>query len=333
MRILVTGASGFIGSGLVSILADLGHDVCALMRSTASSEFLKEARFTRLTGDLCEPETLERACQNVEVVIHCAGLTAAKNREEFFRFNAEGTRNLARAAIRSGSVKRMIFISSQAASGPSVGLAPKTENDPEHPVSMYGESKLRGELYLRETLKQLPFVVIRPPIVYGPRDKNMFVLFKTIAKQWMPMVTAKSPTGHKYYSAIHVDDVIQSILLALDAPDEIYQNGEVFFINDGEVYTYERILTLIAKELNVKPIKLKIPPTLVRTLATGGTVLGSLLKKSMPLNRDKMNEILPDYWICSSEKAVKMLGLKPRYTMESGIPKTVAWYKINGWLE
>jgi nucleoside-diphosphate-sugar epimerase len=331
MRILVTGASGFIGSGLVSALAEQGHEVCALMRPSASSEFLKGVPFTRLSGDILDPESLVRACQNIEAVFHLAGLTAAKNRDEFFRFNAEGTKNLAQAAVKAG-VKRFIYVSSMAAGGPSAGLSPKTEAEVSHPVSTYGESKLRGELYLDELKGQLPFIVLRPPMVYGPRDKNVYLFFKTIQKQWMPLLPAKTPTGHKYYSAIHVDDLIQVMVKSLDAPEVAFQNGERYNTSDGQIYTQERIMTLIAEELQVKPIRIKVPGALVSLLASGGSLLGKIFEKNFALNKDKLNELTPDYWICSSQKAFDQLHFKPKYTMESGIPHAVAWYKINGWL-
>ena len=331
MRILVTGASGFIGSGLVKALAEAGHDVCALMRPTASSEFLKEAAFTRLSGDLRDPESLARACLNIDVIFHAAGLTAAKDREEFFKFNAEGTKNLAEAALNAG-VKRFIFLSSQAASGPSSTLSPKTEEDTDHPVSMYGESKLRAELYLDELKGKLPFIVIRPPMVYGPRDRNVYLFFKTIQKQWLPILPSKTTTGHKYYSSIHVDDLIQACLKTLDAPQELFDRGERFFVTDGQIYTYERMMAIIADELQVKPIRLKLPGFLVSTLAAGGTLAGKVFHKNFPMNLDKLKELSPDYWICSSQKASEALGFKSKYTMESGVPQTVAWYKVHGWL-
>jgi nucleoside-diphosphate-sugar epimerase len=332
MRILVSGASGFIGSGLVSALASQGHEVRALMRPSASAEFLKGTPFTRVTGDILDLDSLKRACQDIDAVYHLAGLTAARNREEYFKFNAEGTKNLGTAALSAKCVKRFIYVSSLAASGPSFGLAPKVESDPNHPVSMYGESKLRGELYLDELKGQLPFIVLRPPMVYGPRDRNVYLFFKTIQKNWMPVLPAKTPTGHKYYSAIHVDDLIQALVNALNCGQYLFDRGERFNVSDGQIYTYERIMGLISAELKVKPIRLKIPDTLVSTLASGGTLAGRLLNRSLPLNRDKYNELMPDYWICSSQKAFDQLSLKPRYTLETGVPQTVAWYKVNGWL-
>lgn len=332
MRVLVTGASGFIGSGVVERLSQMGHEVCALLRSSASTTYLKGIPFTRLTGDLRDPASLVRACENVDLIIHLAGLTAAKSREEYFRFNAEGTRNLAQAAVQAKTPRRLIYVSSQAAGGPSNSLSPKTEVDPDRPVSMYGESKLRGELYLDEYRAQLPFVVLRPPAVYGPRDKNILLFFKMVQKQWMPVLPSRSPTGHKYYSFIHVDDLISSIVQAMDAPQEAFLQGQRYYVSDGQIYTFERVMQLMASELKTKPISFKVPSWLLRTLGMGGTWAGNILQKNLPLNQDKLNELLADYWICSSQKAFDQLQFKPKYILESGIPQTVAWYKVNGWL-
>lgn len=332
MRILVTGASGFIGSGLVGALTEAGHDVCALMRPSASAEFLKGIKFTRLSGDLGDQESMVRACTNIDVIYHVAGLTAARNKEEFFKYNAEATKNLATAAIRSGSIKKFIFVSSLAAGGPSIGLSPRTELDQDTPVSHYGESKLRAELYLDELKDKLNFISIRPPMVYGPRDKNVFIFFKTIQKQWLPVLPSKTPTGHKYYSAIHVDDLINFLITVMDGPEEAFQKGERFFVSDGQIYTYDRIMSVISQELKVKPFRFKVPGGLVGMLGKAGTMIGKALNKNLPLNQDKLNELMPDYWICSSQKSFDRFKFKPKYTMESGIPQTVAWYKVNGWL-
>jgi dihydroflavonol-4-reductase len=332
MRILVTGASGFIGSGLVQKLSELGHEVSALMRPAASTEYLRGVKFTRITGDLRDLTSLTRACQSVDAVVHLAGLTSAKNREEYFRFNAEGTKNIAQAAAQAKTVSKFIYISTQAAGGPAFGLSPKTEIEPDHPISQYGESKLRGELYLEELKGQLPYVVLRPTAVYGPRDKNIFLFFKMIQKQWMPKLPTKTPTGHKYYNFVHVDDLIDSILVALQAPDSCFQSGERYYINDGQIYTFERVMAIIAQELKSNPIKIKVPHLLLTTLAAGGTFLGRVLQKNLPMNQDKLNELLADYWICSSQKAQDQLRFKPKYTLETGVPQTVAWYKVNGWL-
>ncbi len=316
----------------MTALAAEGHEVCALMRESASPKFLKGVQFTRFTGDLRNRDTLKRACENIEVVFHLGGLTAAQNREEYFKFNAEGTQNLAIAASESKSVKRFIYVSSLAAAGPSIGLAPKTETDIDHPISMYGESKLRGELYLEELKGTLPYIIIRPPLVYGPRSKDIFMFFKAIQKNWMPILPSRSVTGHKYYSAIHVDDLIQGLIQTLSAPESLFKNGERFFMSDGQIYTYERILNTIAQELKVTPIRVKVPEAIVSMMAKGGTLLGKAFHKSLPLNKDKLEELMADYWICSSQKAFDQLHFKPKYNLDTGIPQATTWYKVNGWL-
>ena len=103
-------------------------------------------------------------------------------------------------------------------------------------------------------------------------------------------------------------------------------------MSDGQIYTYERILNTIATELKVKPIRVKIPSSVVSALARGGTLLGKVMHKSLPLNQDKLKELMADYWICSSQKAFDQLRFKPKYTLDTGIPQTATWYKVNGWL-
>jgi nucleoside-diphosphate-sugar epimerase len=160
----------------------------------------------------------------------------------------------------------------------------------------------------------------------------VYLFFKSIQKNWLPVLPSRTPTGHKYYSAIHVDDLIQVLINSLSADAGIFSRGERFNVSDGQIYTFERIMGLISSELKVKPIRVKIPDTLVSLLASGGTIAGKLLNRSLPLNRDKLNELISDYWICSSQKAFDQLTFKPKYTLETGVPQTVAWYKVNGWL-
>lgn len=329
MKILVTGASGFIGSALVSALAQAGHEVRALMRSTASDHYLKGAKFERVTGDLRDHKSLVDACANVDVIFHLAGLTQALSRKDYFAFNAEGTKSLALAAHESGGVKRFIYVSSLAAAGPNYSLIPKIESDPDFPVSAYGESKLRGELFLAELGAELPVTVVRPPIVYGPRDPGLLVFFQAISHLIFPVLKGDTNTTHKYYSAVYVDDLIQLLMLTLSEEALKLPSGEKFYACDGCVYTYDQLLTTIAKIMKVDPVAVRVPRFILNLVARILDFVSKILGKSMPLSLDKFAELDADYWLCSDEKARRLLGYQPKVFLEEGLTQAMRWYQEN----
>ena len=157
-------------------------------------------------------------------------------------------------------------------------------------------------------------------------------MFQAVSKNWMPLLPSRTPTGHKYYSAIHVDDLVQALSQMLSIPDENFKTGERYFVSDGQIYTYERILSIIASEMKIEPIKFRVPNALITAIAGAGSLATKILKINFPINRDRLSEIHADYWICSPEKINALIAFKPKYTMESGVAQTLGWYKINGWL-
>ncbi len=327
MKILVTGASGFIGSALVSSLAGAGHEVRALMRGSASDRYLKGVAFERVTGDLRDFRSLSEACAGIDVVFHLAGLTQALSRKDYFAFNAEGTKNLALAARDSGKIQRFIYVSSLAAAGPNYSLIPKIESDPDFPVSAYGESKLRGELYLDELKAMLPVTIVRPPIVYGPRDPGLLVFFQAISHLIFPVLKGDTNTTHKYYSAIYVDDLVSLLMLTLSEGALKLQSGEKFYACDGSVYTYDHLLTTIAKIMKVDPVAVRVPRFVLNLVARILDIVAKILGKSMPLSMDKFAELDADYWLCSNEKARRLLGYQPKMALEDGLVQALKWYQ------
>ena len=333
MKAFVTGASGFIGSTLIEQLNSLGFDVYALMRKTSSPANLTGIKFQKVEGDLSSFESLRQAVSGMDYVFHLAGATAAPNRQAYFESNAHGTERLARAVAEANpSVTRFVHVSSLAAAGPAPSLEPRHEAEPEKPVSFYGESKLQGEKEVLKYKDQYPISVIRPPIVYGPKDKGVFSIIQTVSKNIMPILQGSTQDGSKYYSAIHAEDLCRGIVQAALAPKGKIASGEIFYLSSDETVTYRELLQTIAECLEKDPFTFRIPKAAVTAIAATLSAVGTVTRKTYPLNMDKLNELLPDYWICSNEKAKSQLGFSPEFDLRAGMTHAIEWYKRERWI-
>jgi nucleoside-diphosphate-sugar epimerase len=334
VRALVTGASGFIGSALVEELGTLGFEVDALMRKTSSGANLAGLRYRRVEGDLTDEASLRRAVRDVDYVFHLAGLTAARSSAEFFAYNTEGTARLARAVAEARpSLSRFVYVSSLAASGPaSARDKPMSELETEHPVSAYGQSKLAAERELLRYRECYPISIVRPPMVYGPRDKGVFVVIQTVARNLMPILQGSSEGGDKFYSIIHVRDLVRGIVQSAVASVAKVPSGEVFFLASDQTPSYQEILSTIAEALGRDPLRIRVPKPVIRALAVVFSSVGTLTRRTFPLNLDKLNELLPDYWVCSNSKAKIMLGFVPEIDLASGMASAIEWYQRHRWI-
>ena len=327
MKILITGASGFIGSHLADALHAKGHQLRCLVRTTSSLEWIKHLPVEYVYGTLFDTEALTKAVKNVDVIYHVAGLTKAKSREEYFQGNQIATKNLLDAVLTANpAIKRFIHVSSQAAVGPSVPGTPVNEQTAFHPITAYGESKMEAEKECLNRMAKLPITITRPPAVYGPRDKDVFAFFDTMNKGLQPMIGF----NNKEVSLIHVTDLVNGIVLAGEHPKGI---GQTYFISSERFYNWKEIGEITARVMGKKGFRLRVPVSVVYTIAGISELYSAITRKAVLLNYEKAKDIVQDAWTCSIAKAKQEIGFGEQRTLEEGIRSTIAWYRERGWLK
>jgi dihydroflavonol-4-reductase len=328
MRALVTGATGFIGSHLADFLLSKGFDVRCIIRKTSNLRWLKGKPVETVVAALNDKESIVKALEDVDYVFHVAGLTFARNEDEFMKGNSEGTKNLIEAVVENDqNIKRFLFVSSQTVAGPAKSInRPVTEDMPYNPLTAYGRSKKAAEEEVLKLKDKIPITVVRAPAVYGPRDTAIYSVFKTVKMGLGTMVGMKP----KYLSLIHSSDLVRGIVDAALSENTI---GEIYFVSSEEFYTWNELIPLIGRTLGMKfVLKIKLPHFLVLTVAGISEFLGKLSSKPPVFNYEKGIDFIQDFWICSVEKAKRDFGYSQEMSIEDGIRNTIEWYKANNWL-
>ena len=328
MRWLITGATGFIGTTLAERLLGRGDEVRALVRDPSRAHDLRAMGAELVRGDMSQPETVARSVPDVDAVVHLAGLVKAVTREELFAVNAEGTRCLAEVAARSGR-PRFVLVSSLAAAGPSLPGRPRVETDRPAPVSAYGQSKLAAEEAVRSFASDLDASIVRPPIVYGPRDKEFLPSLFQFARTG---VVLKSGRGDKRYSIVHVNDLVELVLAAAERGGRVDDAGAsgIYFCDDGVEYTWEGLARGALGALGKRGAVVAVPEFVSWIAAGAATAASRLSGRAAILSLDKMMEIREPAWTCTSEKARRELGWTPRVSFIDGMRDAVRWYRERG---
>ncbi len=326
MRILVTGSTGFIGGFLVEELLAQGHEIVCLIRKTSSTKYLPREQVKFVQGTLESPESLARAVDGVQMVFHLAGATRVLHKDDFYRINAEGTRHLLEACSQGGKdLQRFVLVSSLAAAGPCQNGQPVTEVQAPHPVSHYGRSKLAAEQFALEYAGAFPVTIVRPPVVYGPRDQDVYAYFKQV-KAGIALQLGRKP---RHLSLIHVQDLVRGIVQAGFAGKAI---GQTYFITNAEAKTWSELGTLISQALGKKCIRLVVPVVAASLVAAVSELMARIRKSPALLGFDKIHEMRHECWVCSGEKAARELDFRPQIAVEEGIRQTARWYERMGWL-
>ena len=327
MKVLVTGGSGFLGSHVVEQLSSSGHAVRALVRETSDTAFLRTLPNVELAdGAVDNKESVVRALDGVQAIVHVAGLVKARSPEEFMRVNAGGTETMLEAALGVQGLKRFVMVSSIAVAGPSDSEGRAVAHDsPPRPVTHYGRSKLAAERAALAKKDQLPITIIRPPAIYGPRDREILAFFKAIKVGVLPLLGSAQNKLSMTYGA----DCAAACIRAIDAD---VPSGSVFYVDDGTVHTMAEMIMLAESALGRRAwLRIPLPKRVVLTAARASELYGRATNRAVMLTRDKCNELF-DQWVCDSAYTQKTLGWTPKVPFSEGVKRTVAWYREAGWL-
>ena len=330
MNILITGATGFIGGFIVDEALSRGMQVWVAVRPTSSRKYLSDPRIQFLELNLSDKEQMKRQMDGLrfDYVVHAAGATKCLHAEDFFRSNTEGTKNLVQALMEQQMpLKRLVFVSSLSVYGPVAEQQPYREicgDDTPQPNTAYGRSKLAAEQYI-ESIEGFPYVILQPTGVYGPRERDYFMMAKSI-KSHTDFSVGYKPQDLTF---VYVLDVVQAIFLALDCQ----KTGGKYMLSDGEVYSSRTFSDLIHRELG-HPwlLRIKAPIWLLRIITFCGEYIGRMTGKISALNNDKYNIMKQRNWRCDIKPAMSDLGYKPKYQLDEGVRLTIKWYKENNWL-
>ena len=333
-HVLVTGASGFIGHHLVRALRDRGAQVRCLVRKTSQVDELQRLGAELVYGDVTDLDSLVEAVSECSVVYHLAALTTALSFAELLRVNEVGSRNVAQACAQGNEPPVLVMLSSLTAAGPSEEDAPLTESDPPQPISLYGRSKLAGEMAAAAFASDISLTIIRAGIVFGEFDRDVFKMFWWVDKG----IHAIPVDGQNRYSLIHAADCAELLISAALGGERVpaqKDGGQGYYhaaydVHPTYIELYEQIASVLSRR---RIVRIQFPRAL--TLLVVGLLEGAArLAGQTPsiVNLDKAREGFAGSWTCSPEKAERQLGFAPEVGLEERLRQTASWYQQEGWL-
>ena len=327
-KLLITGATGFIGGFLTEAAVNNGYEVIVSVRKSSDLTYIKDLKVEHVSLDFTSIASMVAKLSEIkpDFIIHNAGLTKSDSQNQLDTVNANFPYNLALAATQSGIVlKKFVYLSSLASYGPADQQSDDMirEMHSPKPITMYGQSKLKAEKLLK-SIDTLPYIILRPTAVYGPREKDLFTVFKMVSNH----LALHSGNGKQQLTFIYISDLISLILQSLTTSAV----KKSYFVSDGQCYSPTQLNHEIAKNLGVKTIKIGLPLPVITVLGYISEAFGKLNGHIPSLNRDKVNEIKAKNWRCEIEELVKDMQYTPKVMLEEGVKMTVKWYKENNWL-
>lgn len=323
--LLLTGATGFVGSHVVEACRGQGFEVRALVRKEADAQRLEVRGVSCVRGSLESADAVRAAIAGADVVLHLAAATKARTPEEYQLANATGTQAVVEAMLRSERrPKRLIYLSSLAAAGPSVDGRPVTREDPPRPLTAYGRTKLAGEKICESVSETFEVAILRAPAVYGPRDRDVYEFFRLARYGVMPL-----PSGPvRRLQMIHAADLARALVLAATCEG----SRGVYHVAEARSYEWREMARMVAQAVGRRARIVTVPAALIATAAVVTETVAGLIGKSTIFNRDKARELLAPGWLCETEQARRDFGFEAQIPLQAGLNETAKWYFENGWL-
>ncbi|MCY4778019.1 NAD(P)-dependent oxidoreductase [Sphingobacterium sp. UT-1RO-CII-1] len=328
-KILITGASGFVGGHLIEEACNKGYEVHAALRATSKTEHIEPYVDKFVYPDFMKIDQLIDLFnqETYDYIIHGAALTKAKDEKSMFDVNVGVTQNILEAAFSCDlPPKRVVFVSSLAAIGPisyNEGLI--KEDSRYNPVTLYGRSKRMAEELVVKHYADKPVTIIRPTAVYGPREKDLFLLFETMYKG-LDIYIGREPQKLTF---VYVADLVDALLKALEVSE--HEKLAIYNITDGEVYSRYAMADVFSDVMRKKMLRMHIPSGIVKGVACFSQGLYKYSEKTPVLYPERLNELTAANWSCDISKSVNELDYSPRYKLARGLKETLNWYKENKW--
>ncbi|PIP93589.1 MAG: hypothetical protein COW00_02255 [Bdellovibrio sp. CG12_big_fil_rev_8_21_14_0_65_39_13] len=330
MKILVTGATGFVGSHLCEELSRKGHQVYGLVRNPKK---LKDFNFQGIVikGDLNleqDWQWIDEIPSDLDAIIHTAGIVHSFQTEHFFDVNSKATAKFIHYVKDKFPRMKFMLVSSLAASGPSLNGIQRQEEFQSEPTSHYGLSKLEAEMHLFNLAPEnWQKIVIRPPMIIGPRDPAVLDFFKMVKSRVVVLPGKNGP--QKEYSFVCVYDLVDSMIKAIESTN---LQKEIFFISNPQVIKALELVTTIEKHMKKKALILALPMPLIKSTAYILAALNKLTGLDARLTPDKIRELSPSSWMCNGEKSSKLLSMNYQWDLDRTIKITVEDYLKRGWI-
>jgi len=327
LKVLLTGANGFVGSRILRRLRASGINVAILVRPTSDLGLLRDVLegVELRHGSLDGGTGVASAVEGVTHVIHCAGKTKALHAREFEAVNVEGTRHLLKAVqSHPDQVQRLVLISSLAASGPSRDGIPVRETDPPRPVSAYGRSKLAGEAEVRQDCP-VPWVILRPGGVYGPGDRDFLQLFQSVQRGLCPQFGG----GIQRLNLLYVEDLAEVAVKCLTHDLAL---GRTAHVAHASEVTAGELAQVVARVLGARARTLSLPRWTLVPISWVGELSAHLTGRPGILSVDRRHELMATGWTCDTTVLRRDLGLDCPTSLEEGLRQTAEWYRATGWL-